>query len=49
MMLPRISYFPFVYDKLEKLFARAVGASLEDKIWLSFGPTPLKWLVTLRK
>jgi autophagy-related protein 5 len=45
MLLPRIAYLPFVYDKLEKLYSRAVGASLDDKLWLSFGPTPLKWLL----
>ncbi|XP_019852942.1 PREDICTED: autophagy protein 5-like [Amphimedon queenslandica] len=43
MLLPRVSYFPLVYDKLVKLYARAVSASLDDKIWLSYGPSPLKW------
>ena len=45
MLLPRVSYFPLVYDKLVKLYARAVSASLDDKIWLSYGPSPLKWSV----
>lgn len=45
MLVPRISYFPLVYDKLEKLYARALQASAEDEIWLSSGTTPLKWWV----
>ncbi len=44
MMIPRISYFPLVYEKLEKLFAKAAdfqpGA---DELWLSFEEQPLKW------
>jgi autophagy-related protein 5 len=43
MMIPRISFFPLVYDKLEKLYARAAGRGTEDRLWLSAEATPLKW------
>ena len=43
MLLPRVSYFPFIYDKLENVYGGIVGKSIEETIWLSFGSTPLKW------
>ena len=47
MLIPRVSYFPFCYEKLEKLFAKAVnyqpGPDME--MWLSFEDMPLKWYV----
>lgn len=43
MMLPRVSFFPLLYEKLEKLYARAAGKQTEDELWLSAEATPLKW------
>ena len=44
MMIPRISYFPLVFDKLEKLYSRLANVEASDKeIWLSAEDTPLKW------
>ncbi len=43
MLISRVSYFPLMYDKLEKLYARAVGLSQDDEIWLAAEATPLKW------
>lgn len=46
MMIPRISYFPLVYDKLEKLYSRSADVGMSEKeIWLSAEDIPLKWLV----
>lgn len=44
MMLPRVSYFPLVYEKLEKLFSRSVDVDVAEKeLWLSVEDIPLKW------
>ena len=43
MMIPRVSFFPLVYEKLEKLYSRAAGKQAEDELWLSAEATPLKW------
>jgi autophagy-related protein 5 len=43
MMLPRVCFFPLLYEKLEKLYARAAGKQTEDELWLSAEATPLKW------
>ena len=43
MMVPRVSFFPLVYEKLEKQYARAAGKQAEDELWLSAETTPLKW------
>ena len=45
MLIPRVSYFPLVYDKLERLYARAAGyqPADQDEIWLSSEDIPLKW------
>jgi len=46
MMLPRISYLPFVFDKLEKMFSKAADFQPGvDEMWLSFEEQPLKWCV----
>ena len=43
MLIPRISYFPLVYDRLEKLYGRAVKQEPSDEIWLSSEAVALKW------
>ncbi len=44
MMLPRVSYFPLVYEKLEKLYSRSVNVDeREQELWLSAEDVPLKW------
>ena len=47
MMIPRISYLPMFFEKLEKMYARALNADLEARMWVSFGPMPLKWYANL--
>lgn len=45
MLVSRVSYFPLVYDKLERLYARAADyqPGTQDEIWLSSEEIPLKW------
>ncbi|CAI8050666.1 Autophagy protein 5 [Geodia barretti] len=43
MMIPRVSYLPLVYEKLDKLYSRAAGRQVEDEVWVSAEATPLKW------
>lgn len=45
MLIPRVSYFPLVYEKLEKLFARSVDykPGPDRELWLESEETPLKW------
>lgn len=43
MLIPRVSYFPLVYDKLEKLYGRAAKQEPSDEIWLSSEAVALKW------
>ena len=43
MMIPRVSYLPLVYEKLDKLYSRAAGRQAEDEVWVSAEATPLKW------
>ena len=43
MMIPRVSYFPLVYEKLNKLYAKVTSRGAEDELWLSAEATPLKW------
>lgn len=47
MLVPRVSYFPLIYDKLERLYARAAGYNPgnQEEIWLSYEDIPLKWCV----
>lgn len=47
MLVSRVSYFPLVYDKLERLYARAANYQPgdQDEIWLSSEEIPLKWCV----
>jgi len=41
LMLPRVSYFPLVIDKVKKHYQRYVER--EDEIWFSYNDTPIKW------
>lgn len=45
MLVSRVSYFPLIYDKLERLYARAADyqPGSQDEIWLSSEEIPLKW------
>uniref|UniRef100_A0A336JYM0 Autophagy protein 5 n=1 Tax=Culicoides sonorensis TaxID=179676 RepID=A0A336JYM0_CULSO len=44
LMIPRLSYFPIVTDKVKKHFLRYVPNEYQDnEMWLSFNTTPLKW------
>ena len=47
MLVSRVSYFPLIYDKLERLYARAAHHQPgdQDEIWLSYEDIPLKWCV----
>ena len=45
MMIPRVSFFPLVYDKLDRLYSRAAGRQADDELWLSAEATPLKWCI----
>ena len=51
MLVPRVSYFPLIYDKLERLYARAAdyNPGNHDEIWLSNEDIPLKWCVNYDK
>ena len=46
-MLPRVSYFPLVYEKLEKLYSRSVSVDAKEELWLAAEDVPLKWCVFL--
>lgn len=44
MMIPRVGYFPLVFDKLEKLYSRLTNVEASEKeVWLSAEDIPLKW------
>ncbi|KAL7641761.1 UNVERIFIED_CONTAM: hypothetical protein RMT77_007635 [Armadillidium vulgare] len=44
LMVPRMSYFPIVLDKVKKYFTRSINSELKiDEIWLDFEGIPLKW------
>ncbi|XP_065916844.1 autophagy protein 5-like [Dysidea avara] len=43
MLLPRISYFPLAYDKLNRQFQHAISGSEDDQLWLEYQGKPLKW------
>ncbi|XP_018008234.1 autophagy protein 5-like [Hyalella azteca] len=43
LMLPRVSYFPLVLEKVRKSFQRHVSPEFRDhEIWLEFDGIPLK-------
>ncbi|XP_063709568.1 autophagy protein 5 [Culicoides brevitarsis] len=44
LMIPRLSYFPIVTEKVKKHFLRFVPNEYQDnEMWLSYNGTPLKW------
>ena len=43
MMISRVSYLPVVFEWLERLYAKGMDASVDDRLWLSSGSIPLKW------
>ncbi|KAK8739599.1 hypothetical protein OTU49_003420 [Cherax quadricarinatus] len=44
LMIPRLSYFPLVMDKVRKHFLRFTAQELQDaEMWLESDGTPLKW------
>lgn len=44
LMVPRLSYFPLVTDKVRKHFAKYVANDKQDQeMWLEFNGQPLKW------
>jgi len=44
LMVPRLSYFPLVTDKVKKHFVKFVSTDKQDaEMWLDFNGTPLKW------
>ncbi|CRK97994.1 CLUMA_CG011363, isoform A [Clunio marinus] len=42
LMVPRVSYFPLVTDKVKKHFQRYIENE-ENEVWLSYNEIPLKW------
>ncbi|XP_050090639.1 autophagy protein 5 [Anopheles aquasalis] len=44
LLVPRMSYFPLVTDKVRKHFLRFISNELQDgEMWLDSAGTPLKW------
>ncbi|XP_059481947.1 autophagy protein 5 [Neocloeon triangulifer] len=44
LMVPRLSYFPLVTEKVKRHFVRFVHPDKQDaEMWLDFNGTPLKW------
>lgn len=44
LMVPRLSYFPLVTDKVRKHFSRFVATDKqEQEMWLEFNGQPIKW------
>ncbi|XP_065226905.1 autophagy protein 5 [Planococcus citri] len=44
LMVPRLSYFPLVWDKVRKHFSKHVHPDKqESEMWLDFNGTPLRW------
>lgn len=44
LLIPRLSYFPLVTDKVRKHFLRFVSNELQDgEMWMDSNGTPLKW------
>lgn len=44
LLIPRLSYFPLVSDKVRKHFLRFVSNELQDgEMWMDSNGTPLKW------
>lgn len=45
LMVPRVSYFPLVTDKVKKHFQRFIES--EDEVWFSYNEIPLKWHIPI--
>lgn len=44
LMVPRLSYFPLVTEKVKKYFTKYVDSeSQESDVWFDSNGTPLKW------
>lgn len=44
LMVPRLSYFPIVTDKVRKHFSKYVASEkAEQEMWLEYNGQPLKW------
>lgn len=43
LMLPRLSYFPLVTDKVNKHFSKYVNQEEATEMWLAYSEQPLKW------
>eukprot|EP00794_Sanderia_malayensis_P016032 gene16032-17652_t len=43
MLVPRLSYFPLVVDKMCRHFQKAAGQNDSDEMWLEYEGQPLKW------
>lgn len=43
LMVPRLSYFPLVTDKVHRQFSRYIDPSIPAELWLECNGQPLKW------
>lgn len=43
MMVPRITYFPIVLDRVVKYFNRFMDKNSSDEMWLDYDGQPIKW------
>eukprot|EP00112_Aurelia_sp_Birch-Aquarium-sp1_P023470 Seg700.13 transcript_id=Seg700.13/GoldUCD/mRNA.D3Y31 product="Autophagy protein 5" protein_id=Seg700.13/GoldUCD/D3Y31 len=43
ILVPRLSYFPLVVDKMCRHFQTATGQSDSDEMWMEYQGQPLKW------
>lgn len=43
LMLPRLSYFPLVTDKVSKYFSKFIKQDEPREMWLAYASQPLKW------
>uniref|UniRef100_A0A8D8GL79 Autophagy protein 5 n=1 Tax=Culex pipiens TaxID=7175 RepID=A0A8D8GL79_CULPI len=44
LLIPRLSYFPLVTEKVRRHFLRVVSNELQDgEMWMDSNGTPLKW------
>ena len=44
VLLPRLSYFPLVVDKMCRHNQIAAGQNDADEMWMEYQGQPLKWL-----
>lgn len=45
-MVPRLTYFPLVTDKVQKHFSNHIkDESVGSEMWLDYDSQPLKWFV----